>query len=284
MEEVELDQELVEELRQSKAKFGALAPIILDKHGKIVEGHHRSAADPNWPKVIYEEIETDEDRVLYAIAFNWHRREKTENWKTRMLAWLARHGNSVDQIAERTGLSKRTVYRYLPTGLKGPEPEELSRARLSREVEKPTVPCESCGTPVSEPVHVQGKFYCQSCVEKISRPPVEPQKLSGGWIKCDGCGLLTKGEPDSEGKVYCSKCRAKKIEEPKPGVGFEPVKEEPASSEREFKPPTEDELEGPEEIDTGFEWTCPEEGQKFHLIHVNLPGGKVDHRLERWPS
>jgi len=36
----------------------------------------------------------------------------------------------------------------------------------------------------------------------------------------------------------------------------------------------------PEEIDTGFEWTCPECEEKFQLIHVKNPDGSVRHKLE----
>lgn len=34
------------------------------------------------------------------------------------------------------------------------------------------------------------------------------------------------------------------------------------------------------EIDTGFEWTCPECGEKFQLIHVIFPDGEVKHEFE----
>jgi len=133
MEEREIDPELVEELRQSKRKLGALSPIILDVKGNIVEGHHRQEADPDWPKVTYKEIRTEEDRILFAIAFNWHRREKSDSWKIKMLTRLAGLGHSVDQIAEMTGLNKRTVYRYLPQQFKGKEPVELAESHTSRD-------------------------------------------------------------------------------------------------------------------------------------------------------
>jgi len=41
--------------------------------------------------------------------------------------------------------------------------------------EEPSVPCELCGSPVSEPVHVKGKFYCEDCVEKILHPELEEE-------------------------------------------------------------------------------------------------------------
>mgnify|MGYP001588546461 FL=1 len=179
----EIDSEFVEELRLSKQKFGALAPIILDKDGNIVEGHHRNVADPTWPKITFDNIKTEEDKVLFAIAFNWHRREKTDSWKTNMLSWLASHGYSIDQIVEKTGLSKRTIYRYLPAELKGPEPDELARAKLAREKmpetpkepqieEKPltyTVPCSVCSMGTTLPKKLEGRIVCPTCFDKLSR-------------------------------------------------------------------------------------------------------------------
>lgn len=130
-EESEIDSELVEELKESKRKFGPLSPVVLDVHGNVVEGHHRKRADSKWPQITYSQIQSEEDRVLYAIAFNWHRREKTETWKRKQLAWLAKQGYSIDQIVERTGLNKRTVYRYLPSELKGSEPPQFAGTHVT---------------------------------------------------------------------------------------------------------------------------------------------------------
>lgn len=48
--------------------------------------------------------------------------------------------------------------------------------------------------------------------------------------------------------------------------------------EKKEKPPKESRK--PEEIDTGFEWVCPECQEKFQLIHIKNVDGKTDHRLE----
>jgi len=49
-------------------------------------------------------------------------------------------------------------------------------------------------------------------------------------------------------------------------------------------PPELKPLEAPEpkleEIDTGFEWECPECHQRFQLIHVSYLDGKIKHKLE----
>jgi len=243
MEETTIDMDLVEELRKSKRKFGALAPIILDKHGNIVEGHHRNRADPTWPRITYDNIQTDEDRVLHAIAFNWHRREKSEAWKKNMLSWLAKHGNTIDQITEKTGLSKRSVYNYLPAELKGPEPEELSRARLARK-EPQYINCEVCGIATNSPYHVNGKFYCDKHIP-ASPPGIEPTTQERRRAE----------QPNTESV-------------PEPRTAEAPLSE---SDKPEAKAPK------PEAIDTGLGITCGECNQTFTLIHV----AKNLHRLQK---
>jgi ParB-like chromosome segregation protein Spo0J len=40
----------VSEIRQSVAQVGQLYPVLVDQHGRILDGGHRKAADPNWPE------------------------------------------------------------------------------------------------------------------------------------------------------------------------------------------------------------------------------------------
>jgi len=181
MSEEEIDQELVEDLRKSKEKLGALAPVVLDKHGNIVEGHHRLKADPNWPKITFDQIETEEDRILYTIAFNWHRREKSEKWKAVMLSKLAKLGYDVKKIIEKTGLSERTVYRYLPSTFKQSEPEQLASAKLalnrvSEETKVPSVTsqlveCEHCHVHSRDCKPWRGHNLCSKCFEEAESNP-----------------------------------------------------------------------------------------------------------------
>jgi len=248
MEETEIDQELVEELKQSKTKFGALAPIILDKQGNIVEGHHRAAADPAWPKVTYEEIETEEDRILYAIAFNWHRREKSSSWKTKMLSQLATKGYNAKEISEKTGLSEQTIYRYLPdeykdqtkieAGKLGGEAFALS-LRAEKEAER-TVPCASCGTQLrsGEPIAIKDKVYCKTCADKISP---EPQG-KGQRVRCARCGNPTFKPVEVDGQPYCGSCSGIVKSKPRESVP-KPLTREPGTEPKEgqeagFEPAT----------------------------------------------
>ena len=58
-----------------------------------------------------------------------------------------------------------------------------------------------------------------------------------------------------------------------PEQSSEPMGPTPGHLEPEREP-------RPEEIDTGYEWTCPECEEKFQLIHVKNPDGSVRHKLE----
>jgi hypothetical protein len=40
----------VSEIRQSVEQVGRLYPVLVDQHGRILDGGHRKAADPNWPE------------------------------------------------------------------------------------------------------------------------------------------------------------------------------------------------------------------------------------------
>jgi len=43
------------------------------------------------------------------------------------------------------------------------------------EESKPTIPCDGCGKPVTTPVHLKGKFYCEECARKVlSEKPAKP--------------------------------------------------------------------------------------------------------------
>ena len=52
-----------------------------------------------------------------------------------------------------------------------PEIPEIPEVKES----KPTIPCDGCGKPVTTPVHLKGKFYCEECARKVlSEKPAKP--------------------------------------------------------------------------------------------------------------
>ena len=56
-------------------------------------------------------------------------------------------------------------------------PGEATEAPEIPEVEesKPTIPCDGCGKPVTTPIHLKGKFYCEECARRIlEKKPAKP--------------------------------------------------------------------------------------------------------------
>jgi len=56
-------------------------------------------------------------------------------------------------------------------------PVEATEAPEIPEVEesKPTIPCDGCGKPVTTPIHLKGKFYCEECARRIlEKKPAKP--------------------------------------------------------------------------------------------------------------
>jgi len=121
-------------LKASSERVGRLYPILLDRHGNIIDGRHRLAADENWPKLRLEHVETEEDRLVARLISNVCRRHVPAEEKTEMLGKLGeiylseglKPGKIAHKIAEKTGMSYRWVMKYLPDeykerpGLGGP--------------------------------------------------------------------------------------------------------------------------------------------------------------------
>ena len=58
------------DLKALSKHVGKLYPILLDRHGNVIDGRHRLAADESWPKIRLEHIETEEDRLLARLITN----------------------------------------------------------------------------------------------------------------------------------------------------------------------------------------------------------------------
>jgi hypothetical protein len=113
-------------LKASSKRVGRLYPILLDKHGNIIDGRHRFAADEDWPKMRLEHVETEEDRLVARLISNVCRRDVSAGEKSEMLGKLGeiylseglKPGRIAYKIAEETGMSYRWVMNYLPDKLK----------------------------------------------------------------------------------------------------------------------------------------------------------------------
>lgn len=109
------DQELIETLKKTKEKFGPLYPILKDADGNIIDGFHRFEADPEWPTVIVDWLDSDVDFEALRLISNWIRREVSPSEKSQSLAKIAELTEwTPNEISENLGIPYRTVMRYIP--------------------------------------------------------------------------------------------------------------------------------------------------------------------------
>jgi len=127
-------KDAISELRASSKRVGRLYPILLDKHGNIIDGLHRFEADANWPKIVLENIGTGKEKLIARLIGNVCRRHVSAEEKSALLERLGEvyfnegiePGKIAYEIAEETGMSYRWVMNYLPDkykarpGLGGP--------------------------------------------------------------------------------------------------------------------------------------------------------------------
>jgi hypothetical protein len=94
----------------------------LDKHGKVIDGWHRFAADEDCPRIKPEHIVTVKGRLLARLVSNVCRRRVSKQEKQEFLEKLGeiylgegiKRGEIAHKIAEKTGMSYRWVMKYLP--------------------------------------------------------------------------------------------------------------------------------------------------------------------------
>jgi hypothetical protein len=121
------EDEIGSGLRLSSRRVGRLYPVLLDKHGNVIDGKHRLAADANWPKMRLDHVESEEDRLIARLICNVCRRNVSAEEKREILqelgelhvkAGLKPGTELASKISEETGMSYRWVMKYLPDNFK----------------------------------------------------------------------------------------------------------------------------------------------------------------------
>jgi hypothetical protein len=153
-EDAEADLEL------SCKHVGHLYPVLMDKHGNVIDGNHRLVADKNWPKLKLDHIKSKKELVLARLVSNVCRRNVPRTEKTQMLRELGEihvqegvsPGKIPHVVAEETGMSYRWVMEYLPDDLKerpgigGPRPS-LKSFEGTEPIDKGKVAGPATGNP-----------------------------------------------------------------------------------------------------------------------------------------
>jgi hypothetical protein len=188
-----------------KGKLGQLVPCLTDAEGMVIDGFHRLKINPKAWTVKNDQIKTPVDRALARMTVNFCRRHYTSEEMKNDIGLLIGSGYSVQQISEVTGISDRTIYRYMPENLKKPEAKAISegmkeKAQLTavssslktQETVKPTptmlqmtqkylaeevINCEQCGQPIhrTRAVLKDSKLVCPKCAGVTK--PLTPRKL-----------------------------------------------------------------------------------------------------------
>ena len=115
-------------MRDARAhkRAGRLYPVLLDRHGNVIDGMHRLVADEKWPKITLENVETEEHRLIARLVSNICRRHVPAMEKKEILERLGeiyqkegvKPGEIAYKIAEETGMSYTWVMKYLPEKFK----------------------------------------------------------------------------------------------------------------------------------------------------------------------
>lgn len=133
------------DLKKSEKGIGQLYPILKSKDGKIIDGYHRQASDPNWKSMTLPEIDTEEKLLIARAVSNWHRREVPKEEKAEWINGLAeiyqkqglqvrkdvggtRINEIISKVSDVTGLDVRTVRNYI-----SPEYKMLEVARIEQQ-------------------------------------------------------------------------------------------------------------------------------------------------------
>lgn len=113
-------------LRASIKRFGVIVPIVIDQHGEILDGHHRSRLagelGMECPTQALQVSDEDEGRLI-ALTLNADRRHLTTEQRREIVASLRSEGHSIRAIANAHGVALATVVKDLEkTGVQGRTP------------------------------------------------------------------------------------------------------------------------------------------------------------------
>jgi predicted transcriptional regulator YheO len=126
-------------LAESKAGLGELCPVLKDANGEIIDGFHRKGENASWREETLPWIDTPVKLELARLAVNFNRRRVTPQEISERITFLIKAGVKPDEIANQTGISKATVYRYMPQTFKSANAVKIAKGlQAKREVSRDT--------------------------------------------------------------------------------------------------------------------------------------------------
>lgn len=152
-----LDTDTEAALRESIKKFGVVVPIVVDRHARIIDGHHRAriARELNitCPQVV-RNVKDDDDANALAYSLNADRRHMTREDRMKVVVHLREQGYSLRAIAGAVGVSDAQVRRDI-------EKDEQVRPPVAPDAFSPPPDVDAETGEVKDPVEpaprVQGR-------------------------------------------------------------------------------------------------------------------------------
>jgi len=182
--------------RSLKGKLGQLVPCLQDAEGMTIDGFHRLKVNPKAWTVKLDHVKTPVDRAMARMTVNFCRRHYSSEEMKNDIGLLIGSGYTVQQIAEITGISERTIYRYMPEELKDKvKSEAISAGKVEAQVEKVTA--------VTSPLTTQETVKPTPITEQMTQ-----RYLAEEVINCEQCGqpIHRTRAILKDSKLLCPKC------------------------------------------------------------------------------
>ncbi len=132
VEEPKADEEAPYSLATSGEGLGELYPVLMDAHGNVIDGFHRLGENPKWHTEVRPQIDTPVKLQLAMLAANFNRRKVSPEEIAQRVTFLVKAGLKPEEIAKVTGISKKTIYKYMPQELKSETSGKISEALKSK--------------------------------------------------------------------------------------------------------------------------------------------------------
>jgi len=253
---ISIEEPELADLAASMQEHGILEPILVRRKPsgdyELVAGHRRlnaakQAGITQVPCIIREM--TDQQAMEAHFIENLQRKDLSDYEKARMLDYLLKHFPeeypTQEVLAFKVGKTQAWVSYHLAM-------LELEKDKIITRVIKPEELTEGQARAILEAPEEKRVELTKHIAEHIKREGALPSMREIKKFVDPEAGEPTTATPR---------------EEPEPTT---------AGQQRRREVP---EIK-PEEIDTGFEWECPDCQEKFQLIHVNYPDGTTKHKLE----
>ena len=216
--EPESDAEDGYDLKGSATGLGELAPILKDAQGNIIDGFHRKEADPNWTSLTVASVDNPVKLELARLAVNFCRRRVPKIEMQERIGFLVgKAGLKPEEIAEKTGISKRTIYNYLPQELKNQT--KVDSGRKGGESSAAARAFQDSGASLHQTVKDSDTPSRSESIPKMDHAAQEPVPKSQNFqetadlymrqlVKCDGCGVYAHPSKIKvvNGKNLCLHC------------------------------------------------------------------------------